>query len=299
MKRNSSIGPPVSGAGGGITFGSQDPEPVIGRKLYAARAHLLARDRVNQYVEATGRRDSLRGPTLMNPNSPQMQPAQVVDGFALLTDTYEKDTPWAVNRRIYENWRIFDPWPQGMLLHMAGPVGSDVRVQAVWTNEEDKDRHMAAIGIERFTDVVEALAREFETAPPDMVPISRKLRLIAFGSPAKHLVDIGPDLDESSGKQFGTAMTSADIDYSSLSGQEVEELTAGAGLGAELPAEMIMRAVWDGENGLEETQVWKSEAAAREFFEQHQAHFTDEIPVVFHEVVRLAIASSELGRELS
>jgi hypothetical protein len=226
--------------------------------------------------------------------------ALVLGGFRLYTDTVEKGVSWEVNRKIYEAWRIFDPWPRGMLLHMAGPDGPDVRVEAVWTDSHAEAEHMGTVGIERFTKVVEVLAREFEGPPPDMLPVSLVLRHVSFGPLAKHFVDIGPDLDESSGKQLGTALTTLDLDCRGLTEQQTEELWRAAGLGETVPSELILRIVYVVDGALRETQLWKSESSARAFAEdvltpeaERIAGTAQAISTDFREIKRLAISSDE------
>lgn len=230
----------------------------------------------------------------MTTDSTPIQPARILEGFELFTDTLELNTSWEVNRRIYETWRIFDPWPTGLLFHMAGPSGDDVRIQAVWSDASLEAEHMKSIGIDRFTDVVAVLANEFETAPPDMLPVSRRLHHVSLGPLAERFVDIGPDLDESAGRQLGTTLTAIDLDFSALRAVEAAQALASAGVGEAMPEDLILRVSWLEDEAIKETQLWKSDEAARGFVERNGSQLTGSAPIAFREIKRLAIASAEL-----
>lgn len=239
----------------------------------------------------------------MNTDSPPTTPrtdaharAVVVDGFKQVTETFMKDKPWEYNRRVYEIWRIFDPWPDGFLLHMAGPTDEGVVIQAIWRDAAAEASYMAEIGIERYTEIAHAMAGERPDAPADLLPQNLELRHLSFGPLAARFIDIGPDLDESSGKQLGTVMTAVDLEYAALSGEQTEQLWREAGLGATVPGDLIMRAVFVRDGGLVETQLWASEDAARGFVERTLAPAAApaEVPARYREIKRIAISSSGL-----
>lgn len=231
--------------------------------------------------------------------------ATVLDGFDLFTDTHLVDTPWEVNRRIYEAWRIFDPWPRGLLFHLAGPTGTGVRIQSVWRSAQHESEHMTTIGAERFTDVVGVLVGELGISVPDMLPVNSQLRSVSFGPLARNFVDIGPDLDESVGRQFGTVLTAVDFDHGSLADDQLNDLWQQTGTGESSPEAMITQFSWRVGEATYETQLWQSEELARAHVEgvlgpqlARVGRSAEELAIGYREITRMAIASSELGRQL-
>ncbi|MGB1583589.1 MAG: hypothetical protein ACPHCI_07355 [Solirubrobacterales bacterium] len=232
-------------------------------------------------------------------------PAVVVTGFELLTET-AIGAPWEYNRRVYEIWGIYAHWPAGFLLHMAGPSSDGVMIQSVWRTSEQESTYMAEVGIERYTEVTRVLSEEGSEHPVDLLPVNNKLERLTFGPLAKHFVDIGPDLDESAGKQFGTVLTAVDIRLPGISTDQQERLWTELRLANEAHPDLIVRIQVTDDTETRDTHLWVSERAAREFVESQLTPLLAQIaepeaaaPVVeFRPIRRLAIGSSELDRGL-
>ena len=235
-------------------------------------------------------------------------PAVVVSGYELSIETII-DASWEYNRRQYELWRIFDPWPAGFLLHVAGPAEDTVPVQAIWRNYEVQSQYMADVGVHRFTEVVRVMTEEHggrQAALADVEPVHRKITHLGFGPLALGFIDIGPDLDESAGRQLGTVLTAIDIKIEALNAASTDELWRKLRLVEQIDTELIMRLQEtedsEGNGDLRETQVWSSEAAARRFVDDElfpQLRDCGVAPeafpeIEFREIRRLAISSAEL-----
>lgn len=232
-----------------------------------------------------------------SPSSVAAAPPLVPAGFTMANETFMEGQPWAYNQRIYELWRIWDPWPRGCLLQMTGPTELGVLVQAVWESEEAEQKYMAKIGIDRYTDCIRQLGGEFGERPADVLPTSYELHQIAFGPLADRFADIGADLDEARGKQFGTVLTAVDFDLSAIGVSGADELADATGLSRELPGELILRMVLLLDDQIKETQLWTSEQAAREFADgalATAAQMHDPLPASYREIKRLAICGDSL-----
>lgn len=142
--------------------------------------------------------------------------------------------------------------------------------------------------------------------PVDLLPVNNKLERLTFGPLAKHFIDIGPDLDESAGKQFGTVLTAVDIRLPGISADQQDRLWAGLRLVNEAHPELIVRIQTTDDAETRDTHLWVSEGAARDFVESQLIPLLAQIagpeaaePVVeFRSIRRLAIGSSELDRGL-
>lgn len=229
-------------------------------------------------------------------------PAVVVDDFEMLTEA-PMAAPWSHNQRVYEVWAIYAHWPEGFLLHMAGPSKIGVMIQSVWRTPDHESTYMAETGVERYTEVARVLSVEDHQQPADLLPVNSRLAHLSFGPLAGHFVDIGPDLDESSGKQFGTQLTAIDIELPSLSAEQQETLWNELDLVDNAAPDLILRMQIEEETQLRDTLLWKSEEAARAFVDNELLPRVAEIagedadaPIMeFRPVVRLAIGSKELG----
>lgn len=225
-------------------------------------------------------------------------PAVQVTGYSLINETLMRDKSWAYNRRVYELWRIWDPWPPASLLQISGPTDTGALTQAVWRDQAAEHAYMSKQGAERFTDVVRTLIAEGEHPLADVLPINMALSYVALGPLARGFIDIGADLDESAGLQLGTVLTAVDLDHSALGAQHSAELQEVAGPLDSIPGELIVRLLHTKDDALRETQVWASEGAARGFLEgrylpeaERIAGRPDAVDVTPRVIKRLAISS--------
>jgi hypothetical protein len=233
----------------------------------------------------------------VNPSSQ----AVVVDGFSMVNETLMDGKSWEYHRRVYELWRIWDPWPPASLLQLSGPTERGSVTQAVWRDLAAEREYMSNEGVERFTEVARVLAEERVDPPADLLPVNFELEFVAFGPSARGFIDIGADLDEAAARQFGTVLTAVDLDYSALSAEQTQQLMDAAGLGATIPGDMVLRFGYLQDGALHETEVWRSEQAARAFVDEllqpeaaRIAGTPEAIGFTVREVKRLAISSSGL-----
>lgn len=239
-------------------------------------------------------------PVTVQPADAERVAAVVVNDFELLTET-GMEAPWSHNQRVYEIWGIYAHWPEGFLLHMAGPSKIGVMIQSVWRSNEHESTYMAEVGVERYTEVARVLSVDDHEHPADLLPVNTRLAHLSFGPLAEHFVDIGPDLDESAGKQFGTELTAIDILLPSLSAEQQAILWDELDLVDNAAPDLILRIQIDDGTQLRDTQLWKSEDAARAFVEHELlprvaaiAGEDAEEPVIdYRPIRRLAIGSSE------
>lgn len=232
---------------------------------------------------------------------PERVPAVIASDHELLTET-GMDAPWEYNQRVYEIWAIYDHWPSGFLMHMAGPCAAGVMIQSVWRTPEHESTYMAEVGVERYTEVARVMTVEGSSPPVDLLPANNKLERLAFGPLAKHFIDIGPDIDGAAAKQFGTQLTAIDIRLPGLSDDERQELWRQLDLVDNVAPELIVRVQLSDDDGLRDTHLWVSEQAARAFVENELLPALSELfgpgadpPVLeFRPIPRLAISSSEI-----
>lgn len=218
--------------------------------------------------------------------------------FRMVTETTLVGHTWEYNREVYELWRIFDPWPDGMLLHVGGPRGRDVVVFSVWRDSNAESEYMGKIGIERYTDAAGELVNRGLEPPSDLLPDNREIVSVTLGPLARYFFDIGADLDESSGRQFGVPLAALEIDYGALERSEVEQRCRAAGLGEALPGALIVRIVHRAGEGLRELQVWASQGVAEQYLEQvfrPQIAAGDRVETSSFEIKRLAISSAQIA----
>lgn len=212
---------------------------------------------------------------------------------------------WPYNRRLYEIWAIYDHWPIGMLYNIAGPSSDGVIIQAVWSNITDQDSYFGKLGVERFTEVVRAMATAEDPIPviADLEPNHRKVTHLSFGPLARAFIDIGPDLDESAVHFYKTNPVAIDIKLHMVDPRQISALWRGLQLEEAVHPRMIVRTQERGVVGLPlETQVWLSEEDARAFVadELTAAFKALELPpesrldVTYRELKRIAISSDEL-----
>lgn len=173
--------------------------------------------------------------------------------------------PWEYNRRVYEIWQIYAHWPAGFLLHMAGPSKDGVMIQSVWKDADAESTYMAEVGIERYTEVARVMTVQGTAPPVDLLPVNCRLAHLAFGPLAANFVDIGPDLDESTGRQFGTELTAVDIRLPGFSAEQQDSLWQELGVVDGTPPEMIVRLQVEDSVELRDTQLWVSGDHARAF----------------------------------
>lgn len=228
-------------------------------------------------------------------------PAVVLGGFGLINETLMRGKDWAYNERVQAGWRMWDPWPDGCLLHVSGPTPDGGLTQAVWRDEAAEFAYMSTIAIERFTGVIAEMVKEGFEPPADVLPVNLELKYLAFGPLAERFVDIGADLDGAAGRQFGTVLTAVDLGLTALSGEQLEELWRTVGLGESVPADLIMRAAFVKDGESIETQIWASDEAAQRFVEAALkpavtkiAGSGDAVSATFREIKRLAIAPTGL-----
>lgn len=236
-----------------------------------------------------------------NSPDPGNAPSVEVDGFALLTETLLEGKAWEYNQKLFPIWRIFDPWPEGYLLHIAGPTDAGVYIQAIWRDRAAENDYMSKIGIERYTEVARVFTEQGIDTPADLLPSNHELSLLALGPLASKFVDPGPDLDESACRQFGTTITALDIGFGALSDDQIRELWRAMDLDENMPGEMILRIAADYDGEFKESQIWISEEAANRFFTEQLAPVAETIAGTgvtlnarTREIRRLAILSSEL-----
>ena len=234
-------------------------------------------------------------------------PALRSSGFELSVESRLK-ADWLYNRRLYEIWAIYDHWPDGMLLNIAGPSADGVIIQAMWKNAETQDEYFGRLGIERFTEVVRQLATATEPNPviADLEPVHRSIILLSFGPLAHAFTDIGADLDESAAHFYGTTPVAVDIRFPGIEIEQIDTLWRSLRLVDELPPRLIVRLQEIGGLGaVLETQTWLSEADARAFVEQELTPAFNELNAsgdgrmecTYREIKRIAISRHELNQE--
>lgn len=240
-------------------------------------------------------------------------PSVVVTDCELGIET-KIDADWEYNRRQYELWEIYNHWPSGFLLHVAGPIDDGVMVQAIWQNYSIQSAYMAEIGVHRFTEVVRVMTKEGggdQTPLADVEPVHRSITHLSFGPLAAQFIDIGADLDESAGVKLGSVLTAFDVQIESLDEPSTLALWSDLNLVEQIDPQLIMRLQdadpeTEGEGAatsLRETQVWSSKGAAERFVHEQlypQLAQTGasraQLPEIkFREIRRLAISSGELN----
>lgn len=235
-------------------------------------------------------------------------PALRSSGFELSVESRLK-ADWLYNRRLYEIWAIYDHWPDGMLLNIAGPSADGVVIQALWKDAETQDEYFGRLGIERFTEVVRQLATAAEPNPviADLEPVHRSIGHLSFGPLAHAFTDIGPDLDESAAHFFGTTPVAVDIRFPGFESEQVDGLWRNLRLVDELHPRLIVRLQEVGRMGvILETQTWLSEDDARAFvereltpaFEDLNSSGNGGIECTYREIKRIAISSREFDISL-
>lgn len=213
-----------------------------------------------------------------------MQPANAeqvapTSGAALAPAERPRDFTWSVTfdmigldwewvNALHGQYRFHENWPDGMLCHFTGPVSGGVRTIGIWTDRAQEQEYFRKTAIEVITNSVRELG-----PPPagdqagDFEPVARDIHRLALTHACEAFADIGEDADASAINALGTQPVTARFEFSALDAHDYDATIAQLGWGAALPEGMLLALTERRGPALIETQIWSSEAIARETLE--------------------------------
>lgn len=132
-------------------------------------------------------------------------PAVVTDRFKTSVTFDMPGATWDYVNAMHTSYLFHENWPDGMLCHITGEVGTGIRSLGLWTNRETEQEFFRKVAMVIITDSIHELGPPpVETEAESFAPRAQTIERVVMTELCEAFADIGPDLDGSAIHTLGT-----------------------------------------------------------------------------------------------
>lgn len=208
-------------------------------------------------------------------------PAIVTDRFKTLVTFDMPGATWDYVNAMHKTYRFHENWPEGMLCHITGEVGSGIRSIGLWTNREIEQEFFRKVAMVIITDSIHELGPPpVETDGESFAPRDQVIERVVLTELCDAFADIGPDLDGDAIHSLGTEPVIVSFPSRAKAFRPFEPFKSKD----EAPEGLIIAWTTNGPEGKFDHEVWSS-----------SEHAGEPVPgSELHGLKRISFGSSEL-----